>query len=1316
MSDRGQRPDPDAATVSPASASPDAATVVPAAKPDPGAATAVPANRPDPEAPTAMPAARPDADAPTVVPANHPDAAAATVLAATRPTVAPAGGPIDPQATFAATQVTELAPGAAATLPVAGSQTVAATTGSATSATAATMVAGGGQAVVTAFADGTQATTGATRPGTGTFANTRRLGRTRVNDRLPADDRDLDLKLQMSRPSVLAEMAQTMGPGGNGGQIPPGIAKLLAEHGTEGRYTVNRPLAKGGMGAVLEIKDGDFSRPAAMKVMLSQHAKRPDMLERFLDEAQVTAQLEHPNIVPIHDMGVMHDGTIFFTMKLIEGQSLGRVVKDLKSDDPAVRDAARAKWTVEELLLTFLKVLDGVGYAHSRGVVHRDIKPDNLMLGLHGEVLVVDWGIAKVLGKAEKAGQEVVSMRDADALSATMAGSAMGTLFYMPPEQATGELEQIDARSDIYALGATLYELLSTKRPIAGSTTHELLAAVMEGRQVPLKEVAPQLDDDLIAIVHKAMAPAPAMRYRSCEEFADDLRRFLAGQGALARQRNLIERIGRWISSHRKQVIAGSAAAAVLAAAIAGTSWYNGQAERERLDRLLGEAQSAVQAKDWEAARDKAQGVLANRPGDRTAQEIKTQAAGELAMAQMAAEERAKREANQKKAAELLAEAQVAKGRSAWQQALELARAALAIEPSDEATALVERAASELADTQRAKLRREAQANKDAGDAVLAKAKSLSSSNPLDPAITPLLDEARKAYALSAKDGISVDGLDAAIAKVASLDSMCGMMRDQHAKDEAAAAEARKRMQQAAEGVAAAGKQLAAGELDAAAESVAAARKLDPTNTAAIELRDRILAALAQRDAAKATAAARAEAERTATAALATVKASWDALVAAKNRLGLAQLEVATLERRLLDAPLAQKSGLIQARTRLAAANAAIAQHWSEVESAASSARQALIAHPDHPLAAEARDWLLKAYGIRLDAARASQSLPEVAAYSNLIRRLGVADAAEKPGILRLTGAGKAGLTALAKADDGTFAPVGGETVVELPAERPLPAGRHLVSIGGQSAAVLLASGKTVDLAAPPAPPTIAGFAWRWVPPADGKPGFWLAETETTVAQYAKFITDPATVAAITDRWPRREREGIAPLPRRGRTDCVWQVAPAPDDPNAFGGLSIPKAIRPQMPVTGIDRADALGFCAWLGKQHGRTVRLPTAAEWQRAAGGGDPDRRFPWGHAFDPALATSALPRKETVPPVGATPSDRGPYGHLDLGGSVREWLSDLPTRDDPLAAGVHGSLIAGGAWTDADEFQFRTTFTESVQPEAVNAAIGFRCLIEQP
>ncbi|MFM2092515.1 MAG: hypothetical protein RLZZ127_3004, partial [Planctomycetota bacterium] len=386
--------------------------------------------------------------------------------------------------------------------------------------------------------------------------------RTRVNERLPEDDRGLDASLQMSRLSVFPEIATR-----STADLPAALRRRLEQLESHGRYCVRRFLAAGGMGAVLEIEDSDFGRRSAIKIIKPSARVHPGILERFIEEARITAQLEHPNIVPIHDLGVLGDGTVFFTMKFIQGKSLGQVVKALKEGDAAMR----ARWTESELLLTFLKVLDGLGFAHSKGVVHRDIKPDNIMIDGHGEVLVVDWGIAKVLAGAgteesDPVASTIVPMPGSqESLNATVQGTVMGSRHYMPMEQARGDLHAIDGRSDIYALGGTLFELLSLQRPRNGADAKALHAQAIIGTTTPVAEAAPHLHPDLAAIVTRALAPASADRYQTCADFAADIRRYLEGKAVAARRRSAIERAAAWISAHKVPVAIGSSAV-VLAA------------------------------------------------------------------------------------------------------------------------------------------------------------------------------------------------------------------------------------------------------------------------------------------------------------------------------------------------------------------------------------------------------------------------------------------------------------------------------------------------------------------------------------------------------------------------------------------------------------------------------------------------------------------------------------------------------------------------------------------------------------------------------
>lgn len=1114
------------------------------------------------------------------------------------------------------------------------------------------------------------------------------LTRTRVNPGLPPDAQELDVKLQQSRPSVLVDLGRL------GAGVPPGVQKLIEEHGTDGRYTVEKPLAHGGMGAVLLIKDGDFQRPAAMKVMLSRYAASPEAMERFLAEAQVTAQLEHPNIVPIHDLGVMQDGTVYFTMKYIEGESLGAVVKKLKSEDPAVRAAARAEWTEERLLLTFLKVLDGMSYAHAKGVVHRDLKPDNIMLGKHGEVLIVDWGIAKVLGRAEAAARGVVNVRQGDALALTQEGAAMGTLFYMPPEQARGDLAAIDQRSDIYALGATLYELLTTQRPVSGHSAPEILAKVAAGEITHILTVKPDLHQDLAAIVMKMLAFEPAQRYGTCAEVGEDIRRYLAGQAVLARRRNWIERLGAWVARHRRQVALGAAALAIAAAAGSAAWWWAAERERQRVAGLIAQAEAAAAAARWQEAYDAA---VAAGPLP-AALAVKERAAAALALAAREREEAARREAAAATAHRLLEDARAAAAAAQWQEARDKAKAALEAYRLPEAEELLAEATARLADARRLELEAAARARKEEGDRALAAARALALD---DPRLPELLDRARAAYAQSTADGIAIPGIEAAVAELAALRRRADERREAAARAAAERAEQERRAHQAGEARQAAAAALAAGDVDAAAELAATARRLAPHDDDG-PLQERIVAARLARDAERARAAARAEARRTAQSALAQARAAEAAEREARQRVAALEAEVERATREGATLPLERKQALFAARDALRAARAQAVEQWSLAAGAARSALEALRDEPDHPDARAARALLVALHRQRLDAALRAGDLEGAAAFRSLLAQLGEDLQAAALGRLVVDAA----VTARRLEEDsaGRFVPAGESIAVPANAPVELPQGRWQLVAGEQVAAVLLRAGETRRLRWAPAPPPAVGVRLRWVP---AERGFWLAEHEVTVRQYAEFLKDAAIAGelrAAYRAWMRQERDDLILLPRQGAglDASAWQVSAEGDELRSWQPL--PRAL--DEPVRGISRHDAERYCAWLAQRSGRRVRLPSLAEWRFAADGGDELRRYPWGPQGDHALAVCAVPRREHPAPVGSAPYDIGPFGHRDLAGSVREWVSDRGL--------VYDGRIAGGGWTDEDLSRLRCDAVESLPAASAFAAIGFRILAE--
>lgn len=316
------------------------------------------------------------------------------------------------------------------------------------------------------------------------------------------------------------------------------------------RYVIAGEIARGGMGAVLRAVDTDLRREVALKYMLDN--SNPAKKARFVEEAQITGQLEHPNIVPIHELGLDAQQRLFFSMKMVKGRSLADALQD-------------RSWTLNKLLGVLVNICHALAYAHSRGVVHRDLKPANVMVGDFGEVYVMDWGLAKILSAepseapiiqskpvpvffdssqsgATVAASRVTSSREQDS-DLTQEGSILGTPVYMPPEQATGRINDIDERSDIYALGAILYEILTLLPPIDRNGGHAaVLARVAQGEIVPPDERLRQtrshrfVPPELSAMAMKALAREKSDRYLSVVAFREDLERYLEGRAVSAKQ------------------------------------------------------------------------------------------------------------------------------------------------------------------------------------------------------------------------------------------------------------------------------------------------------------------------------------------------------------------------------------------------------------------------------------------------------------------------------------------------------------------------------------------------------------------------------------------------------------------------------------------------------------------------------------------------------------------------------------------------------------------------------------------------------------
>ena len=368
------------------------------------------------------------------------------------------------------------------------------------------------------------------------------------------------------------------------------------------RFRVLRPHARGGLGAVFVAHDAELDREVALKQILDHHADDPTSRARFLLEAQITGGLEHPGIVPVYGLGSYADGRPYYAMRFVRGDSLKEAIAAFHADAATKGDPGRRSLALRKVLRRFIDVCNAIDYAHTRGVIHRDIKPANVIVGKHGETLVVDWGLAKTMDRAESApasDERTLRPSSGSGSAETLPGSALGTPGYMSPEQARGDLDRLGPWSDVYSLGATLYCLLAGRPPFEGDDLGAVLKAVREGDFPPPRAVDPAIDRALEAVCLKAMAAEPSGRYATPRALADDVERWAADEPVTAWSEPASRRARRWARRHRTAV---AASAVAVLAALFGTAAV--LAVQTRANGALKEANVAlVAAKDREAAR-----------------------------------------------------------------------------------------------------------------------------------------------------------------------------------------------------------------------------------------------------------------------------------------------------------------------------------------------------------------------------------------------------------------------------------------------------------------------------------------------------------------------------------------------------------------------------------------------------------------------------------------------------------------------------------------------------------------------------------------
>jgi WD40 repeat protein/tRNA A-37 threonylcarbamoyl transferase component Bud32 len=359
-------------------------------------------------------------------------------------------------------------------------------------------------------------------------------------------------------------------------EAAPGLRPRDAE-----RYELIAEHGRGGLGRVIRARDRDLGRDVAIKEALSHSAA---VQARFMREAMITARLEHPGIVPVHDAGRWPDGTPFYAMKLVAGRPLRQLI--VEAQTPEARLA---------LLPHIIAVADAMAYAHDRGIVHRDLKPSNIIVGEFGETLVIDWGLAKDLRATDA--DVVEGDEPAVASELTRAGMVLGTPSYMPVEQARSE--PVDERADVYAIGAAVYHLLAGAAPYGGSQV-DVLAKLLADAPAPLETVAPDVPPELAAIVRKAMARDRDDRYRDARTLAEDLRRFQTGQLVSVHDYSLRALVLRWLRRHRVPVTVGSIALFLLVAvgvvAVRGIVASRREAQTERAIAVRGRQEAEERA------------------------------------------------------------------------------------------------------------------------------------------------------------------------------------------------------------------------------------------------------------------------------------------------------------------------------------------------------------------------------------------------------------------------------------------------------------------------------------------------------------------------------------------------------------------------------------------------------------------------------------------------------------------------------------------------------------------------------------------------
>ncbi|MGZ6143065.1 MAG: WD40 repeat domain-containing serine/threonine protein kinase, partial [Myxococcales bacterium] len=355
-----------------------------------------------------------------------------------------------------------------------------------------------------------------------------------------------------------------------------------------GHYELKRELGRGSQAVVFVAHDRQMGRDVAFKQLLPGGPR--DSEERFLREARVAGQLEHPGVVPVHELGRRADNSLYCAMRLVRGRSLAEAFKENKGR------------TRLQLLSNFVQLCQTIAYAHERGVIHRDIKPETVMLGAFGETVLLDWGVAKLRGNPDDIKDALRAPEVSERFDATQEGDVIGTPAYMSPEQALGNVKEIDEQSDVWSLGAVLYELLCGRPPFTEKNAVQLLIKIAKDKFPPVLTVAPETPRELALICERALEKNKKRRYASALELARDIEAFRAGGRVSGIEYSSVQLLRKWVQRNLALAIACGVAFLLLLGAGARIWAENREARRYLAQALLEKSEQEAHEQRWARA------------------------------------------------------------------------------------------------------------------------------------------------------------------------------------------------------------------------------------------------------------------------------------------------------------------------------------------------------------------------------------------------------------------------------------------------------------------------------------------------------------------------------------------------------------------------------------------------------------------------------------------------------------------------------------------------------------------------------------------